>query len=161
MSKFKLTRSIASMAEPIFVVAKGTQKGFIFLYEILKASIASLKTCSKHTRTHTKWINSRSVWQIKKEETASSSFLQVSRLRVGLNIIRVLLFEDSFLDGPVLIKTEKYVLSHKQNSIQKLEQNRWLFFWIAYFRTFSNQQTAYQTWSCRLNDSLVAHQFRD
>jgi hypothetical protein len=32
------------MAEPIFVVAKGTQKGFTFLYEILKASIASLKT---------------------------------------------------------------------------------------------------------------------
>jgi hypothetical protein len=44
----KLTRSIASMAEPMFVVAKGTQKGFIFLYETLKASIASLKTCSKH-----------------------------------------------------------------------------------------------------------------
>lgn len=42
---FKQTRSIASMAEPIFVVAKGTQKGFIFLYEILKASTASLKTC--------------------------------------------------------------------------------------------------------------------
>jgi hypothetical protein len=38
---FKQTRSIASMAEPIFVVAKGTQKGFIFLYEILKASMAS------------------------------------------------------------------------------------------------------------------------
>lgn len=29
----------------MLVVAKGTQKGFIFLYEILKASIASLKTC--------------------------------------------------------------------------------------------------------------------
>jgi hypothetical protein len=35
----KRTRSIASMAEPIFVVAKGIQKGFIFLYDIRKASI--------------------------------------------------------------------------------------------------------------------------
>lgn len=48
---FKQTRSIASMAEPIFVVAKGTQKGFIFLYEIRKASMASLKTCLMHKRT--------------------------------------------------------------------------------------------------------------
>jgi hypothetical protein len=38
------------MAEPMFVVAKGTQKGFIFLYETLKASIASLKTYSKHPK---------------------------------------------------------------------------------------------------------------
>ena len=48
---FKHTRSIASMAEPIFVVAKGTQKGFIFLYEIRKASMASLKTCLIHKST--------------------------------------------------------------------------------------------------------------
>lgn len=39
---------MASIAEPIFVVAKGTQKGFIFLYEILKASSASQKTYSKY-----------------------------------------------------------------------------------------------------------------
>lgn len=53
MLKLKQTRSIASMAEPIFVVAKGTQKGFIFLYETRRASIASLKTCSSH-ETHKK-----------------------------------------------------------------------------------------------------------
>lgn len=41
---------MANMAEPMFVVAKGTQKGFIFLYEIRKASIASLKTCSHNKR---------------------------------------------------------------------------------------------------------------
>lgn len=44
----KRTRSIASMAEPIFVVAKGIQKGFIFLYDIRKASMESLITCSIH-----------------------------------------------------------------------------------------------------------------
>lgn len=36
------------MAEPIFVVAKGIQKGFIFLYDIRKASMESLITCSIH-----------------------------------------------------------------------------------------------------------------
>lgn len=45
-AKSKLTKSIPSMADPMFVVAKGTQKGFIFLYEIFKASTASEKTCS-------------------------------------------------------------------------------------------------------------------
>ena len=35
------TRSIASMAEPIFVVAKGIVKGLILLYETRKASTAS------------------------------------------------------------------------------------------------------------------------
>lgn len=30
----------------MFVDTKGTQKGLIFLYEMLRASIASLKTCS-------------------------------------------------------------------------------------------------------------------
>lgn len=52
---------MASMAEPMFVVAKGTQKGFIFLYEILNASIASLKTCTNYKELQ-KLENLTSLW---------------------------------------------------------------------------------------------------
>lgn len=52
------------MAEPILVVAKGTQKGFIFLYETLNASIASLKTCSIHKNSQLK--KNRFKWSVNK-----------------------------------------------------------------------------------------------
>ena len=41
---WELTRSMASMAEPMLVVTKGMQKGFIFLYDTFSAAMASLNT---------------------------------------------------------------------------------------------------------------------
>ena len=65
------------MAEPIFVVAKGTQKGFIFLYETLKASMASLKTCSFTKQPHKQSNQDTATMQ---DESASLPPLQVMEL---------------------------------------------------------------------------------
>lgn len=80
-----LTKSIANMAEPIFVVANGTQNGFIFRYETLSASTASLKTCSHiqkflisvHNQlTHSKVSFWQPYWQVNKDTAAWQSCRQ-------------------------------------------------------------------------------------